>query len=285
MTAMTETKVPPDGPLRVRRGRSGRCRLPRSRGAGRGGFTLTEIMIALGVMAIGMGMAAGAFHAGIQNHLITVDEIHRMMIGENAMAIVKARLNAESQLPPPLANGDLQWVQLSTDEAGDQRLGPQDIQYPIGPSPTHGFFALGARASKTENDFRFMVIVYEILGSGTGQAINVGLKQLKGVPITRETQTGKWVAVITPDPYHGIMARTVLPVGALIYMSELEDPFVEVTGHIGMNMAILDRELKAETRDLMVMTIEGVQGAGLKIRGVYRGRTSLRPAQGPAVGG
>jgi prepilin-type N-terminal cleavage/methylation domain-containing protein len=284
MTAMTKTKVAGDGALWVRRGRRGTLRLPRRRRSGRGGFTLTEIMIALGVLAIGMGMAAGAFHAGIQNHIITVDEIHRTMIGENAIAIAKARLSADvPELPPPLANGDLVWRQLSTDELGDKRLGPQDLQY-----GRHGFFPLGARVSATQNDFKFMVIIYEILGLGGAQQINVDLKQVKDVPIMWESQTGKWVAVIAPDPYHGIMARTILPVGALVYMPELEDPFVEVTGHIGMNMAILDRELKAETRDLMVMRIEGIQSAQLKIRGVYRGRTSLRPAQGPtgpAAGG
>jgi len=253
-------------------------------------------MIALGVLAIGMGMAAGAFHAGIQNHIITVDEIHRTMIGENAVAIAKARLNADVNLPDPIWDPQkkeytLKWVQLSGSEI-NQRLGAQDVQYPIGLRSTHGFFALGARAKpKPSNDFKFMVIIYEILEAGAGQDIDVGLREVKDVPITREQQTGKWVAVVTPNPYQGITVRTVLPVGALIYMPELEDPFVEVTNHIGMTMAVLDREFKsARTRDLLVMTVKigGQLSGALKIRGVYRGRTSLQPAPataGPGVGG
>ncbi len=274
---MTEIKARRSGSFRPRRRRS------------RQGFTLTEIMIALGVLAVGMGMAAGAFHAGIQNHIITVDEIRRTMIGENAVAVAKARLNADVNLPPPTADGNLQWKQLCTEV--NQRLGDHDTHYPIGPGARLGFFALGARAKpRPRNDFKFMVIVYEILGVGA-QDVNmeVGLREVKEVIITNHS-SGKSQAVVTGGLFVSVADK--LPLGSLLYMSELEDPFVEVKSHIDNKTALLDRRVKAETRDLLVMTVETGQGGvgdlEVKIRGVYRGRTSLRPGQGstdPGQGG
>jgi len=58
----------------------------------RRGFTLTEIMIAMGVLGVGMAMVAGGLHAGIQTHMRTIDDIMRQLIGDNSLAIVQASI-------------------------------------------------------------------------------------------------------------------------------------------------------------------------------------------------
>ncbi|MGB2824951.1 MAG: type II secretion system protein [Phycisphaerae bacterium] len=271
---MIETKAPRCDPVRPRRRR------------GRQGFTLTEIMIALGVLAVGMGMAAGAFHAGIQSHIITVDEICRTMIGENAIAIAKARLTTDASLPDPTWDAQkkewkVTYKQLSGTDLQQQRLGDSDTRYPIGPRSTYGFLALGARARpKPRNDFKIMVIVYEITQGGGDRNIDVGLQEVRNVILTNDPQGSGMSVALPPPGMPPKPAKLTMPAGSLLYFSELEDPFVEVKSHPTLGSALLDRHVKAETRNILVMTvkIDGVISAvGLKIRGVYLGRASLRP--------
>jgi prepilin-type N-terminal cleavage/methylation domain-containing protein len=272
---------------------------PRRRGS-RQGFTLTEIMIALGVLAVGMGMAAGALHAGIQSHIITVDEICRTMIGENAIAIAKARLRTDVSLDDPTWDAQrkewkLKYRQLSGKEVGQQRLGNSDARYPIGPRSTYGFLALAARARpRPVNDFKIMVVVYEITDTGSTQEenIEVDFKEVLVLSILDHPETGKSRAVVQvvvyPPPPRGV--ETQLPVGSLMYFPEFDDdPFVEVKSHLNNSTALLSRYVgRRSDVYIPVLTVKiggQIRPGGLKIRGIYRGRTSFRPAQASTSSG
>jgi len=128
----------------------------------RAGFTLSEIMIAMGVIVVGLGMAAGAFHAGIKKHKTTVDDILRTMIGENALAIARVRLHEKFDDNKadgmPMSDND----KLVARPVGDGLIGPNDKRYPVGYPSGMGYLLYANRVATNENDFLFMVIPYTL---------------------------------------------------------------------------------------------------------------------------
>lgn len=127
----------------------------------RAGFTLTEIMIAMGVLAIGMGMVAGALHAGIQLHVRTIDDIMRQLIGDNALAIVQARVRHSA------SNGITAQYQL----LGASYFGAGDLKYPWNTTnvpngqPRYGaavFMKLGRSDAGLSNDYDVLIVPYTV---------------------------------------------------------------------------------------------------------------------------
>jgi len=251
---------------------SSRCRSGLRR---RRGFTLTEIMISLGVLVVGMGMAAGAFHAGIQNHTVTVDEIRRTMIGENAVAIAKARLRSDVNLTT-------EWQMLSRSEMGNFKLGEQDLQYPVGSGSRHRFLIFGCRPDNQRNVFEFLVILYDITDTSAGQEqIDIEFIDVADVNIL-DHESGASLA--RPSLGRGQTIDSVMPIGSMLYVPDLDEPFVTVTNHLQnqgfLTDALLERRVTPRTGDysiLKVMVGGQLKAAALEIRGIYRGRTALRP--------
>jgi prepilin-type N-terminal cleavage/methylation domain-containing protein len=132
------------------------------------GFTLTEIMIALGVLVTGMSMVAGALHAGIQNHTTTVDDIVRCLVAENGLATIKARIRHT----PDAANGLTGTPVVLPDAVGtNPGLGPQDRRSPAfggGCGTPYGYSVIGWRATDPKNDYRFVILPYKIVPSDAG---------------------------------------------------------------------------------------------------------------------
>ncbi len=122
----------------------------------RRGFTLTEIMIAMGVLAVGMGMVAGALHAGIQTHIRTIDDIMRQLIGDNALAIVQASLR----------HSDLNGI---TDQYKTGFIDSRNLKFPFDDdnSPYGAAVFIKIRAVETEtsraNDYDVMIVPYRII--------------------------------------------------------------------------------------------------------------------------
>ena len=136
------------------------------------GFTLSEIMIALGVIVVGLGMAAGAFHAGIQNHKTTIDNILRTMIGENALGIARVRLDREIDL-------------TQTPRAiRDTEIGAVDKQYPVGYPSGMGYLLYASKPSD-RNDFSFVVIPYSLtaLTNRFKNPEELGKCRVKAIPL------------------------------------------------------------------------------------------------------
>ena len=150
-------------------GGAGPKRLGRPWAPQRGGFTLTEIMIAMGVLAVGMGMVAGALHAGIQVHIRTIDDIMRQLIGDNSLAMVQARVRHATT--NGIASDKYTW--LRTDN--NTYFGPDDLKYPWGPGNTpYGAAVLmkrrviDATTSTFANDYDVIIVPYTIIPDTSG---------------------------------------------------------------------------------------------------------------------
>lgn len=152
------------------RASGGTPRPPSVRRAGRKGFTLTEIMIALGVLVTGMSMVAAALQAGLQNHTRTVDDIVRTLVAENGLAEVKARLvHTGSAAPTNLLTNVPTLIKDSTMSIPPQGMGPADRRSPYfgGMNGTfYGYCVLGWRATggaaDYKNDYCFSIVPYKI---------------------------------------------------------------------------------------------------------------------------
>jgi prepilin-type N-terminal cleavage/methylation domain-containing protein len=145
---------------------AGLKRLGRPWAPHRGGFTLTEIMIAMGVLAVGMGMVAGALHAGIQVHLRTIDDIMRQLIGDNSLAMVQARVRHST------GNGITDTYTLLTSGTTGCYFGPGDLKYPWDTANTpYGAAVLMKRrpinANVSPNDYDVLIVPYRIVSDST----------------------------------------------------------------------------------------------------------------------
>lgn len=162
---------------------------------GRGGFTLTEIMIAMGVLAVGMGMVAGALHAGIQIHLRTIDDIMRQLIGDNSLAIVQAGVRHSP------ANGITDTYQL----LNNNYLGAGDLKYPWNKDGTPYGAAVFMKLRKIDansfNDYDVLIVPYRIV-SNSATLPTVEPKEMASCTITAGTY-GSNVAV--PAGFAGVL--------------------------------------------------------------------------------
>jgi len=115
------------------------------------GFTLVEILIAIGLLGVGLLMAACLFPAGVQANVHSADDLLGTLICQNGLALAKARLNTTDVTSP-------YYTDLSPIFA------PADLLYPHGSDEGEGFFVLGCNASPTDpasNDYQFTVIAYQ----------------------------------------------------------------------------------------------------------------------------
>ncbi len=154
-------------------GRDGRA--THGRDAHATGFTLTEIMIAMGVLAVGMAMVAGALHAGIQVHIRTIDDIMRQLIGDNSLAMVQARVRhtTDNKNAIPASTAPYRWLKTGT--GADCYFGSGDLQYPWNTTGTPYGAAvlmkrrgLDATTSTFANDYDVIIVPYTIIRDTTG---------------------------------------------------------------------------------------------------------------------
>ena len=136
--------------------RRGSRRLARRGGAG---FTLIEILLALGILAFALSMVAAVFPVAIlqakQADRTTMDTL----IAENALAVIKATARhstfatvGTTMVPVVLQNGG----------GGLRSLHVDDTRYPIGDDESrYGWVALVRQSSPGANDYQFVVIPYE----------------------------------------------------------------------------------------------------------------------------
>jgi len=271
----------------------------------RGGFTLTEIMIALGVMVIGLGMAAGAFHAGIQNHMMTIDDILGQLIGENAVAMAKIRLRHT-----PHNTGDAAWkahnrigTSFSVVEDKDPAGKPgilvlTDKRYPIPPEPLEGqdprrsdlsrmgylLIARRATTKKLRNDYIFKVVPYTLQKRGNyADTVTVSNAMVMDGP-TDADGDGE------PD-YSKVMAPgkvALLPRGAKVISisSSGELDQITVTKVLSPFAVQLDKYIPKGLRTLLVLLVRDADGNvvasdedRIELLNGYDVRTSLTPAK------
>ena len=140
---------------------------------GHRGFTLTEIMIAMGVLAVGMAMIAGALHAGISLHKRTIDDIIRLMVADNSIAIIQCRVRHSKE------NGITEDLKM----LGPIYFGSKDLKYPTGSIETpYGSVVFMSRRlipadannpSRFANDYHIVIIPYCISPAVNSEIGNV----------------------------------------------------------------------------------------------------------------
>lgn len=259
---MTETKSSPEGGF----GPSVRRRRRRS------GFTLTEIMIAMGVLVTGLGMVAGAFHAGIQSHQATMDEILRGIIGENALAIARVRLDTDTGLTATPQ-------QIMTDLTG---IGPDDQRYPVGgiSDQGYGYIMLASQPDGDRNDCQFTIIPYRVDDPNNHLEM---VKLNKKVMVSDYPDSDGSKATVSG---RGAKILDYLPVGALVIDlrgGRVSSP-IRVVELLDTKNVLLDRKLTGSSSDFFVLKVVDEFGQMVTddvpdIAGVFRGRTALRATE------
>lgn len=270
---MATTALLRDRRLRARRG--GR--------ADRRGFTLTEIMIALGVMVVGMGMAAGAFHAGIHNHLGTVDDIVRGLVSENAIAIAKVRVRHPNETISE------NYVVIPNDAT--DAIGQEDKSYPVRIGnelrSRHGYVLLFKKANyaigddSARNDYMIGVVPYSVQTDGDyveselmpgdeptfKNEDEVSKIRLRDTDQMQYVQPGK--KILTPDESGRLVMATV----------------VEETGS---KEVLLDKRVLKGRRPVILLVVRNEAGSEVdtqqhpertpELLEPYEARTALPPA-------
>lgn len=130
--------------------------------ATRRGFTLTEVLIALGIMGIGMTMASALFPTAIKQDAVTFQDMIGSMIAQNGIAVAKASAKANA--------GDVVGMPL--------RVLPQtlDSQYPVGTDPstaTRGSIVLVRLINANSITYQMVSIAYQKLNGGTVATVPV----------------------------------------------------------------------------------------------------------------
>jgi len=166
---------------------------------GRHGFTLTEIMIAMGVLAVGMAMIAGALNAGIQLHKRTIDDIMRLLVAENSIAMIQASMRHSQQ------NGITDQYQM----LDNTYFGVGDLKYPCNSNSQYGSVIFMKRYRRADdknefsNDYDIVVIPYRIIPNPPTNSLgNIQAKQISSCNISAS----------------GLVSRVTFPAGSAIVL-------------------------------------------------------------------
>lgn len=126
--------VPPVGPG-CRRGR-------------RKGFSLTEVLLALSILGIGMAMVMAVFPAAVAENRNSVQNVLGTIICENGLSICKVRV-------PRASITGTELMPIST-------LSSEERSYPAeeADNATRGFLALGRRLSLARNEYQLVIVSY-----------------------------------------------------------------------------------------------------------------------------
>ena len=283
------------GPARESQGRPGPAhhgrdgRATHGRDARATGFTLTEIMIAMGVLVVGMGMVAGALHAGIQVHIRTIDDIMRQLIGDNSLAMVQARVRhttgASNGIPPD------KYLLL-----GSTYFGPGDLKYPWNVSIPNGQPGYGAAvfmkrrtidATTFANDYDVLIVPYTVTPQTT--AANAGGTTVSApTPQTNYTVSSDGLSVTGT----GVAANLSLP-GTVVF--DNRDGSISTVKSVVSGTATMTDKLKAGagtnnvTLTTLVLYLSGTTTLDttcrLECSKPVQTKTALSPAPGWTPGG
>ncbi len=200
---------------------------------------MMELMLAIGIFAVGMSLVAGLFPAAIKEAESTVKDYEGPIICENGLAIVKARVTNANLASYFTAQSNPEMVELA--ETGTVDIGADDRIYKDNGTRKRGFTALAHRWKIDRNDYQLVIVAYDI-ASGTN---NIRAEQLSvsatidKAAIQFEYAGTKTGLIGSPaiDPASGRYATIIGIDGDTIYLDHsigenTDDPFVirEVVG-------------------------------------------------------
>ncbi len=120
---------------------------------GVGGFSLAELMIALGILAVGLSMAGALFPAAIKANQNSTRSVIGSIICENGLAVGKARY-AEGSVGPPGGGSAGRKIHVLADDgtANQTFLSTDGRIYPLGDDGSPYGFALLQRTINDDED-------------------------------------------------------------------------------------------------------------------------------------
>ena len=132
------------------------------RAAGRKAFTLTEILLGIGVLAVGLSMAGALFPAAIKHTQGSTNDLIGMHICQNGLAVALTRLTH------PLRYGTWAFQKVGTQFRDcTPQLGAADCQYPVKQDAAaadsvqgYALLARHATTSLNDNDYQLVLISY-----------------------------------------------------------------------------------------------------------------------------
>jgi Tfp pilus assembly protein PilV len=188
------------------------------------GFTLAEVLISVGILGVGMTMAAALWPAAIRENQNSANSTLGPIICENGIAVIQAkyRINAVGTKMTVLA---------------DPNAPMPDSSYPIGistvgktfdPNFTPSFVAMGRRLDTTSNDvqlFVFAVSSHTLSPTGT-MRVKMKLVQYDEDPNSTSTtlSTTNTYQIGAPIFTNGGQLATVMGVDTIKHLVTLDHP-------------------------------------------------------------
>jgi len=135
------------------------------------GFTLVEVMTALGLLAIALPMIAAAFISGMVENRESVENTMTTLLAENAIAVLRCGVTHADFDNTAAGQGTLTLTHRVPDSVIDEEdllYQPFDVEDRLaGEDPEHrtkfACVILGQRMAADANDYRFAVLVYRKL--------------------------------------------------------------------------------------------------------------------------
>lgn len=177
---------------------------PTRAGHRRAGFSLAELMIAIGIMGVGLTMAASLFPAAIKEHSRSSSDVLGMIIAQNGLAMGRASLTLDGSGTVSGITVGSALVDVTTAVKPDaSRI------YPVNEATTtRGFLLMARQKTSNKNDYILFAIAFiksavantVQLQQITGLAINPGDTQFPITSVPAEHRT-KLIGspVIAPD--------------------------------------------------------------------------------------
>ena len=131
--------------------------------AGGGGFSLVELMIAVGILGVGLIFSAALFTAAVKENVSSANSSMGTLMCKNALAVARVRLKNG---PGAIA------IDTTFGPIPASKLGLGDLAYPIGNADTtRGCVALGARMVGDDqgnpiNDYLLVFVAYRKSDAG-----------------------------------------------------------------------------------------------------------------------
>ena len=120
------------------------------------GFTLVEVMIAMGILAMALPMIASTLMAGMIAKKEAVEKTMATIVAENAISILRVRASNQALTAAWGAGKGATLLQVP-----NSIISTADKAYkPCGEASLYGYEVLGQRMADNANDFRFAVLVY-----------------------------------------------------------------------------------------------------------------------------
>ena len=176
-------------------------RTTRQARAGRRGFSLAELMIAIGIMGIGLTMAASLFPAAIREHSRSASNVLGMIMTENGLETARAALSH------PLAGG------ADMVDCTATITPPSCLWYPVvpvvGDTAKRGCLVMGRQKTAGTNDYILLIIGYVLSDPGhTAELMQVS------ATVTKNTKKFDISSIAVNDRLKIINSPVIAPNGA-----------------------------------------------------------------------